>query len=106
MPQITISRETYDKLKAFLPLGEYLNGAPVAVDDEGEVLILMGMESVLRAIWEKQEAGTLVTTLVKLSQRHPQQVFQFVREVLDAGGKGAEEIKEEFGFAQWRPKKD
>jgi hypothetical protein len=106
MPTIDISEETYARLVAFMPLGEYLNEGPVTVDDQGEVLMLIGMDSLLRTLWEKLDAGTLVQSLLKLADRHPAQLFRFVSDALLAGGKEAEEIRGEFGFAQWRPKQE
>jgi hypothetical protein len=104
MPQISISEGTYSRLEAFLPLARYLNDGPLSVDDEGETLMLMGMDSLLRTLWEKQDAGTLVDSLLKLAKRHSAEVIQFVTDVLVAGGDKAEEMKKEFGFAQWLPK--
>lgn len=104
MPKINISEGTYARLKAFLPLGQYLNEEPVSLDDEGEVLILIGLQSLLRMLLEKLDTGTLVESLVKLSNQHPAQVFRFVTDVLLAGGQTADEIKQEFGFEQWRRK--
>jgi hypothetical protein len=104
MPQISISEDTYARLKAFLPLGQYLNEEPVSLDDEGEVLILIGLQSLLRMLWEKLDTGTLIESLVKLSNRHPEQVYRFVADVLVAGGETADDIKQEFGFEQWRRK--
>ena len=104
MPRIEISEDTYARLKAFLPLAKYLNEEPVSPDVEGEVLILVGMESLLRMLWERLDSGTLVQSLVKLASQHPTLIFQFVTDVLVAGGKSTEEIKKEFGFGQWRPK--
>jgi len=57
-------------------------------------------------LWEKLDTGTLVESLVKLANQHPAQVFRFVTDVLAAGGETAEDIKQEFGFEQWRPKRD
>jgi hypothetical protein len=104
MPQINISEGTYSRLEAFLPLAQYLNEGPVSLDDEGEILMLIGMDSLLRTLWEKQDPGSLVETLLKLSKRHSAQVIEFVTDVLVAGGEKADEIKKEFGFAQWQPK--
>jgi len=53
---------------------------------------------------DKLDAGTLVQSLVKLADRHSAQVFQFVSDVLAAGGDGAKDIKEEFEFGRWRSK--
>jgi hypothetical protein len=104
MPTINISEETHARLKAFLPLAVHLNDGPVPVDHQAEFLIIIGMELLLRTLWERQEPQTLVESLVKLSQRHPEQLFQFVTDVLAAGGQQAQEIKEQFGFGRWRPK--
>jgi hypothetical protein len=104
MPQINVSEDTYARLKAFMPLAEYLNEGPVSLDEEGEVLILTGIQLLLRSLWERVEPGALVDSLAKLANRHPGEVSQFVADVLMAGGQKADEIKEEFGFARFRPK--
>jgi len=81
-----------------------LSKGPVSVDDQADVLILIGMDTLLRSLWERLEPKTLVKSLLQLAQRHPEQLFRYVADVLVAGGQQAEEIKEVFGFGRWRPK--
>src|SRR5690348_1275788 len=101
MPRITISRDTYERLKAFQGLGEQLLGGPTTVEQCAEGLMFMGMRAILDGLWRPQEPDVLVETLQKLAAAHPQQVYPFLAEVLKAGDRIEQEREREvpaFGF--------
>jgi hypothetical protein len=85
MPRITISRDTIKHLKAFVSLGNRLQGEPTTVDECAEVLILLGIRSILDGLWRPHEPDTLIETLQGLASRCPEHVYPYLAEILDAG---------------------
>ena len=85
MPRITISRDTLKHLKAFRSLEERLQGELMTVDQCAEVLIILGIRSILDGLWKPQDPNTLIETLQGLAARCPEHVYPYLAEILDAG---------------------
>jgi hypothetical protein len=100
MPQINVSDSTYARLQAFRPLGERLGEEQITLDTCAESLILFGISAILDRLWKPHDAETLVQALQTLADRHPDQVFNFLTDVLKTGDDV--EQKKPFGFAAAR----
>jgi hypothetical protein len=101
MPRINVSRDTYERLQAFLALGDQLQGEPMTIELCAEALIFMGMRSILDGLYRQLDPDTLIETLQKLAEAHPQQVYPFMATVLKTGNQIAQEQEREippFGF--------
>ncbi len=106
MPRIQISRETRDHLRAFLALGEQLQGdqeqgEEMTLDLCAESLILLGIRTVLDGLWRPHDTDIHIQTLHQLAAAYPQQVLPFLAYVLQEGeriGREQEEQERPFGF--------
>lgn len=91
MPELSVSDDTLAILRAFKPL--------VAVeieedlDDESlaDLVIQQGVMSMIRDLLGPQEHETLVTSFLQMALRYPDQVFQFMTDVLQRGSKQQDE---------------
>ena len=105
MAQINVTDSTYARVQAFRPLGEWLAGDEMTLDVCAEALILFGITAILNGLWKPHNAETLIQTLQKLADRHPNEVFNFLTDVLNTGDEvERERLRQEipFGFAAAR----
>lgn len=87
MPQITVTDDTLVRVEAFRRLGEQLGSDEMTLDLCAESLILFGIKAILDEIWKPHDSNTLIQTLQKLAERHPNEVFNFLADVLKTGDK-------------------
>jgi hypothetical protein len=85
MPRINVCRDTVNRLRAFLSLAEHLEREPMTVDQCAEVLIALGMRSLVEGLWRTQNPDVLIETLQGLANRCPEQVYPFIAEILRTG---------------------
>jgi hypothetical protein len=102
MPRIKINRDTLAHVKAFHALGEQLLGEPMTVEQCAEALLFMGMRAIVEGIWKPHDPDTLLMTLQKLAEAHPQQVYPFLVEVLKIGKQLAQERERDVPFFGFR----
>ena len=106
MPTITVSDKTYARVRAFLPLGSYLAGEELPVDLQAEALIVTGIRSLLERLWTNvagENPGVLIQSLLKLVDRHPAEVCQFVVDVLLAGEEAQRKAQQEAEYMGFHP---
>jgi len=99
LPEISISDETYKKLKAFIKVIDAVLEEKLSdkVDDYAEFILSVGMEKMLQDPLPKEEM--LLKTMVAMFDKNPEFVSDFVAETLKRGAetrreKEIEEIKE------------
>jgi hypothetical protein len=103
MPRLNISPDTLARVKAFQSLGEQLLGEPMTVKQCAESLIRMGIRAILDGVWKPHEPDTLIETLQKLAEVHPQQVYPFLAEVLKIGERLEQERERQADMLGFRP---
>jgi hypothetical protein len=103
MPRLNISRDTYNRLKAFLALGEQLLGESMTVEQCAEALMFMGMRATLDGIWKPHDPNTLIDTLQNLATTYPQQVYPFLADILKTGQQIIQEREQDSPTLGFRP---
>src|SRR5262245_7286344 len=99
MPKITLSKEVHSRLIAFQRVVRPLMDEELSLDETAEMLLCHSMDATLANLWGTQEPQVIVQALQKLAARHPEEVYSFVGDVLNAGSQeDRERAKQQFGF--------
>ena len=85
MPNVNLSKETYDYLKAFLPVLEATTDEAYDVNRAAAILISYGINESLVALRGQQEKDQLLTIIQQLAARHSKQVFGYLAETMKPG---------------------
>jgi hypothetical protein len=70
---------------AFQRVGNLLAEDELSIDDTAASLLCTGMDALLGGLWHNHSVETLVLTPQKLAAKHPEQLYGFVADMLEAG---------------------
>lgn len=83
--RLTLSDETYRRLIAFKQVVEAILDEPIELHDYGELVVDRGLNAMLEDLLEPQDKETLVKSWQQLAERYPDQVHEFMVDVLERG---------------------
>lgn len=97
--KIEISPELYERIKAFKEIIEAVIEDKMELNDNVELILDRGINSMLEDLLGQVEPATLLQSFQQLGTKHPAEVYRFVAETLQRGGEiNKEALKKTMGF--------
>lgn len=100
MPEITVSKEIYERVAEFKQVVEAVLEEEMSFDDCAALILKQGIDSMLTDLLGSVDATTLLGSLQQLGSKYPTQVYGYVAETLRRGAtpQERERMKEKIGF--------
>jgi len=85
MAEITISKETYDRLVEFEAVSKALMEEDIDFDTYAESILIAGLNSLLTLLLEQLDHSTLIRSFQQLADKYPRQLYRYMVEILQRG---------------------
>ena len=83
--RLTVSDETYRRLIEFRQVVEAILDEPIEIDEYAELVLDRGLNGILEDLMGAQSKETLVQSFQQLAKQYPEQVSEFMVDVLRRG---------------------
>lgn len=100
MPEITVSKEIYERVVEFKQVVEAVLEEEISFDDCAALILGQGIDSMLTNLLGSVDATTLLNSLQQLGSKYPAQVYRYVADTLRRGAAAQEResMRQKLGF--------
>lgn len=100
MPEISVSKEIYDRVVEFKHVVEAVLEKEIHLDNCVTLILEQGINSMLNDLLGSVDANTLLSSLQELGSQYPAQVYGYVAETLRKGAtvQERERMRQKLGF--------
>ena len=98
--QISISEETYRRLKEIKHVVEAVLEEKMGLDECAEIVLVLGIDSILEDLLGSLDSAVLLSSLQQLGARYPVQVYRYIADTLKKGAASQEReaMRRRLGF--------